>query len=564
MKNILKIFTITILTFNVMPLFAADTSNLISQIQNARSAVEAQRIFINAVTKITNAPEYAAVEQGIKNQAITDAKKHAGISTPTTNNISKNDESIATINVSGTIVNDTDGKPVQYVRIHVIGNDNLTSVSDADGRFTLNDVPINAKIHARIVGYKSTTLDVSQEMKIKIQQENINLDAAEVTASCSGEMINGKCVNLNFDDFENPEEETTSDLPIEVQQYECEKDNTKTWKNNACVQKEENNPNTPTDSGNNPDSTDTQQQTETVPTDTRTDEEKAQALAEKKQAFDDAKATEQSRENRMLTAATTAATGIGGMQLAQGLAEQKADKSAEQDMAAYIATMRCSYANGKSVKAGPDEIELPGGNDANLMKLRNEYFALANDLKERKTALGMKAGIESEEILDKAATGLYDDESVGITSGTYSSLYRAQMLGSSTDQEQIDADKKTSKNRVIGGAVAAGVGVVGGALGNSLINGNLGEKIKELKDKRNSTKENNEIINELKNGLKSAGMTNVNKLDLSKFDMTELSDMIHNTDFTKLNLKGQDATKEINTSNLTSLQSSLTNLFKQP
>lgn len=320
---------------------------------------------------------------------------------------------------------------------------------------------------------------------------------------------------------------------------------------------------TPTDSGNNPDSTDTQQQTET-PTDTRTDEEKAQALAEKKQAFDDAKATEQSRENRMLTAATTAATGIGGMQLAQGLAEQRADKSAAQDMAAYIATMRCSYANGKSVKAGPDEIELPGGNDANLMKLRNEYFALANDLKERKTALGMKPGIESEEILDKAATGLYDDESVGITSGTYSSLYRAQMLGSTADQEQIDADKKTSKNRVIGGGVATGVGVVGGVVGNSLINGKLGEKIKELKDKRNSTKENNEIINELKAGLRSAGMTNVNKLDLSKFDMTELSDMIHNTDFTKLNLKGKNATKEINTSNLTSLTSSLTTLFAQP
>ncbi len=563
MKNVLKIFTIAILTFNAMPLFAVDTTSWISQIKNATSSAEAQKIFIDAVTATTNAPEYASIEQGIKNQAIEDAKKRAGISTPTAKDSSKNDESVATINVSGTIVNDTDSQPVQYVVIHVIGNDNLTSVSDADGKFTLNNVPINAKIRTQIVGYKSTTLDVSKKMEIKIQQENINLDAAVVTADCNGEMINGKCVNLNFDDFENPEEETASDLPIEVQQYECEKDNTKTWKNNACVQKEENNPNTPTDSGNNPDSTDTQQQTETTPTDTRTDEEKAQALAEKKQAFDDAKATEQSRENRMLTAATTAATGIGGMQLAQGLAEQRADKSAAQDMAAYIATMRCSYANGKSVKAGPDEIELPGGNDANLMKLRNEYFALANDLKERKTALGMKAGIESEEILDKAATGLYDDESVGITSGTYSSLYRAQMLGSTTDQEQIDADKKTSKTRVIGGAVAAGVGVVGGVVGNSLINGKLGEKIKELKDKRNSTKENNETINELKAGLKSAGMTNVNKLDLSKFDMTELSDMIHNTDFSSLNLKGQDATKLINTSNSTSLTSSLETLFEQ-
>lgn len=416
MKNVLKIFTIAILTFNVMPLFA-DTTNWLSKISSAKNPIEAKQAYLQAVEAITKLKKYNSVSQDVKNNAIEDARKHAGIST-------------------------------------------TTETSPASGN-----------------------------------NENASND---------------------------------------------------------------NNQN------NNQRQTDDGVDTTNTPTDTRTDEEKAQALAEKKQAFDDAKATEQSRENRMLTAATTAATGIGGMQLAQGLAEQRADKSAAQDMAAYIATMRCSYANGKSVKAGPDEIELPGGNDANLMKLRNEYFALASDLKERKTALGMKPGIESEEILDKAATGLYDDESVGITSGTYSSLYRAQMLGSTTDQEQIDADKKTSKNRVIGGGVAAGVGVVGGALGNSLINGKLGDKIKELKDKKNSTKENNEIINELKNGLKSAGMKNVNKLDLSKFDMTELSDMIHNTDFTKLNLKGKDATKEINTSNLTSLQSSLTNLFKQP
>ena len=41
-------------------------------------------------------------------------------------------------------------------------------------------------------------------------------------------------------------------------------------------------------------------------------------------AYDDAKAREQSKENRMLTAAAVAAAGIGGMELAQGLAEQKA------------------------------------------------------------------------------------------------------------------------------------------------------------------------------------------------------------------------------------------------
>lgn len=263
----------------------------------------------------------------------------------------------------------------------------------------------------------------------------------------------------------------------------CDDGYTRTDNNTKCTK--ETKVETPTNSGSNPDNGNTQQQTETTPTDTRTDEEKAQALAEKKQAFDDAKATEQSKANRTLTAATTAATGVGGMELAQGLSEQNADREAEQNMAAYISTMRCSYGSGKSVKAGTEEIELPGGNSANLMQYRSEYVALASDLKERKNALGMKPGIESEEILDKSQMGLYDDENVGIDSGAYSSLYRTQMYNSESDKEQIDAAKQESKNRVIGGAVAAGAGVVGGMVGDSLINGKLGELIKQRSDNKN-------------------------------------------------------------------------------
>ena len=231
-------------------------------------------------------------------------------------------------------------------------------------------------------------------------------------------------------------------------------------------------------------------------TDTRTDQQKEADLAEKQKAYEDAKANEQSLANRTLTAATTAATGIGGMELAMGLSEQKADKDAANSMAAYIATMRCTYADGKQVKAGPDEIELPGGNNQQLTNLRAEYFALAADLKELKTALGMKPGIESEEILDKAATGLYDDETKGIDSGAYASLYRAQMLGSDADQAKIDAEQKASKNRVIAGAVVGGVGIVGGVVGNSLINGKLGEKLKNVKqtDKESLKKQIEDLV----------------------------------------------------------------------
>ena len=170
---------------------------------------------------------------------------------------------------------------------------------------------------------------------------------------------------------------------------------------------------------------------------------------ELQKAYEDAKANEQSLANRTLTALTVAATGIGGMELARGLAEQKADKDAEMSMDAYMATMRCEYGNGKSVKAGTAEIELPGGNDAEMMKLRNEYFALAASLKERKEALGMKPGIESEVVLDKAQMGLYDDENTGITSGAYASLYRAKM-GNETDLAKLQEMKDASKKRVIG------------------------------------------------------------------------------------------------------------------
>ena len=246
--------------------------------------------------------------------------------------------------------------------------------------------------------------------------------------------------------------------------------------------------------------------------DNRTDEEKAEA----EQEYKDAKEKEQSKENRMLTAGTLAATGIGGMQLAQGLSEQKADKEAEQNMEAYIATMRCKYAD-KSVKAGPDEIELPGGNDANMMKLRAEYIALAADLKERKTALGMKPGIESEEILDKAQMGLYDDESVGITDGSYASLYRAKMLNSENDQSKLDAAAKEAKTRVIAGGVVAGAGVVGGMLGDSLINGKLGELIKERKANKNAAKEEQEALEDLQTCLKSGGAKHVNALSFDEF-----------------------------------------------
>ena len=214
--------------------------------------------------------------------------------------------------------------------------------------------------------------------------------------------------------------------------------------------------------------------------DTRTDEEKAAALAEKKQAYEDARATEQSTANKTLTAATTAATGLGMMNLAMGKSEQRVDDESDKAMEAYFATFHCTYGQGTTVKASLDEIELPGGNNEKLMAYRSEYLALAKDLKQRKESLGMKPGIESETILDKADMGLYDDVNEGITSGQYGSIYRAKFLNSEEDQAKLDAERGASAQKVKAGGIAAGAGALGGIGGNSLINGALGDKVKGL------------------------------------------------------------------------------------
>jgi len=265
-------------------------------------------------------------------------------------------------------------------------------------------------------------------------------------------------------------------------------------------------------------------------------------LEELKQQYEDAKANEQSTANRRLTALTTAATGIGGMELAQGIAEKSADKDAQLNMDAYIATMRCTYGNGKSVKASLSEVELPGGNDATIMQYRNEYMTLASDLKQRKESLGMKPGIESEVIYDKSTMGLYDEENVGISGGNYASLYRAKMLGSEEDQTKITEEQSKAANRLKYGAIAAGAGVAVGIVGNSVINGKIGEKIKEIKNNINYRRKEESVLKDLKQCLKDAGATNVDKLKFNKFTPSLLN--LDNIDCKKdlTNIRGNDAT----------------------
>ena len=192
----------------------------------------------------------------------------------------------------------------------------------------------------------------------------------------------------------------------------------------------------------------------------QSEDDKIQELRDKADA---AHERENSMANKMLGAAGIGATGIGGMMLMQGLAEQKADNNAEEQMRAYMSTFMCRYGDGRA-KGGESDIELPGANA--LLPLYAEYVTLANETKAMKTELDLKPGIESESILDNATSGLYDDENSGKTSGAFASLARALQNPDGEDAKKwAEQTEKTSKN-VKTGAITAGAGAVGGLVGH--------------------------------------------------------------------------------------------------
>ncbi|MBQ6027289.1 MAG: hypothetical protein IJL21_01940 [Alphaproteobacteria bacterium] len=191
----------------------------------------------------------------------------------------------------------------------------------------------------------------------------------------------------------------------------------------------------------------------------------------------------QSWENKGITAGSTLLTGEGAMKAAQAIAEQKADKKAEEQMAAYITTMGCEYGNGQQVNLGKEET-LPGGND--LAKYYAEYKQLADKLKATKTALNLRPGIESEVLYDRAETGLYQYANAERQSGGFTSLSRALMNPEGADAEQWNAQKaEVAQNLQTGTLLTAG-GIATGVIGNYFVNRN--HKPIELKQKLNTIK----------------------------------------------------------------------------
>ena len=214
---------------------------------------------------------------------------------------------------------------------------------------------------------------------------------------------------------------------------------------------------------------------------TLTEEESQKKIDELQKNADAMKAKEQSTANRLLGGLSIGATGIGGMQLASAVAENRADDAAERDMAAYLATFRCDYGAGRNIAGGETDVQLPGGNT--LFQLRQEFATLSTDVKTRKEALGLAPGIESEVVMDSATMGLYDDVSLGRTDGAYTSLSRALSNPTGADAAEWAQQRADTSSQLKTGAIVAGVGIVGGIVGDLLINH---DAPKEQSDKINA------------------------------------------------------------------------------
>lgn len=196
-------------------------------------------------------------------------------------------------------------------------------------------------------------------------------------------------------------------------------------------------------------------------------EESQQKIDELQENYDKVKENEQSWANKSITAASTAATGIGASMALSALSEQNADAAAERDMKAYLATFRCTYGTNQ-VRGGEKGVFLPGGNV--LLPLYTEYVNLADSLKERKNALGMMPGIESEVIIDKSTAGLYDDELMGKNNGTFISLADAFLNPTGESAQAWAAQQAQTAETLKAGLITAGAGIATGIIGNAIVN----------------------------------------------------------------------------------------------
>ena len=186
------------------------------------------------------------------------------------------------------------------------------------------------------------------------------------------------------------------------------------------------------------------------------------------QKLEDAREKQNSLGNRLVNAGASAATGYGARMVATAMAEQSADAKAESDMREWIDTMKCEYGDGQVFNVGTETIYLPGGDE--ISEYAKEYKNMAGELKKTKAALGLKPGIESETIYDRADYDLYSYNPAEHQSSGNVSVSRALMDSTSEDAIAWAEQKQESEQDKNWGLGITAIGVFGGAATNIIIN----------------------------------------------------------------------------------------------
>lgn len=391
-----------------------------------------------------------------------------------------------TVTISGTIVEADTNETLPGATIQVLDAKRKGTItgtaSDSDGKFTLQNVPSDASIKISYVGYEPETISVSElennkNETIPLKWVSQELEAVEVPAQRNGsdctqeqlEKINAKSGKYTIKKLSNSEYEEYC-MPTECNEGFI-------LKNNKCEKQNESE--SPTENNEAPINEDLPLSTDTgglesEPQPTLSEEDQKAKIAELKSNADAMKEKEQSTENKLLSGASMGAMGIAGMQTLSALSEQRADQQAEQDMTAYLATFRCDFGQGKFIKGGQTNVELPGAGQ--LSTLYNEYMNLAEDLKTRKESLGLAQGIESEVIIDTSVINLYDDVGTGIN-GTFTSLAKALSDSTSADAAEWAEQKEKTSQQIKNGIITMVTTAVASTAINKFINDN---KPKEL------------------------------------------------------------------------------------
>jgi hypothetical protein len=107
----------------------------------------------------------------------------------------------AQITVSGTVTDANSGSALSGANVVVDGTDQGTA-ADANGAYTLNNVPSGATVTASVIGYTSQSKGAARTVNFNLEASAIEMSALEVLASRAGEKTPVAFSNVTKADME--------------------------------------------------------------------------------------------------------------------------------------------------------------------------------------------------------------------------------------------------------------------------------------------------------------------------------------------------------------------------